>query len=315
MMKFAEAVDGKRLLAALSVLFCAFAAFPAFCQGADFTGLWQGTRTEDGDTEDLSVNLTQSGSSVTGTFTTYSDCGLLSNIAISGSTTSSTTANFSGNFYCVNYAVNMTISFANATLSGNTMTGDYSTCSSEYGCNYGTFSLTRLQYLLSVTKSGTGSGAVSSNPSGINSCTGSCSSNFNAGSHVILTATPAFGSVLTSWSLAGCSAPGTCTVTMDAIKNVTATFGPLCAERLVWLGGSSFYLLIQNAYDHITTDGQSIKMQAVDFPEDLLLDDTRAVNLQGGYDCAYSSNTDAWSVVNSMTISGGGITVEQLIVQ
>jgi hypothetical protein len=88
-----------------------------------------------------------------------------------------------------------------------------------------------------------------------------------------------------------------------------------CVQRLAWLGGSSFYTHLYDAYGHITTDGQSIKTQAFDFAEDLVLGDLRAVTLQGGYDCGYSSNTDAWSVVNSMAISGGAVTIENVSIQ
>ncbi|MCI0469532.1 MAG: matrixin family metalloprotease, partial [Nitrospirae bacterium] len=49
------------------------------------------------------------------------------------------------------------------------------------------------QYTLTVSKSGTGSGTVSSSPSGI-SCGVDCSESYNSGTTVILTATPAAGS-------------------------------------------------------------------------------------------------------------------------
>jgi len=73
---------------------------------------------------------------------------------------------------------------------------------------------------LSVIKSGTGSGTVSSNPAGIN-CGSTCSGSF--GGSVTLTATPATGSTFAGWSGA-CTGTGTCTVTMDGAKNVTAVF-------------------------------------------------------------------------------------------
>jgi hypothetical protein len=76
---------------------------------------------------------------------------------------------------------------------------------------------------LAVTKSGAGSGTVTSSPVGID-CGATCAFGFNAGSSVTLTATPAGGSVFAGWSGGGCSGTGTCTVTMNAAASVAATF-------------------------------------------------------------------------------------------
>lgn len=78
-------------------------------------------------------------------------------------------------------------------------------------------------YTLTVSTSGTGSGTVSSSPSGI-SCGSDCTENYNQAASVILTATPASGSTFSGWSGGGCSGTGTCTVTMSADTTVTASF-------------------------------------------------------------------------------------------
>ena len=85
---------------------------------------------------------------------------------------------------------------------------------------------------LTVQKTG-GVGIVSSAPSGIN-CGTDCIGSYAAGASVTLTATtdPPSGSVFTGWSGGGCSGTGTCTVTMDAPKTVTAPFhGQRSAHR------------------------------------------------------------------------------------
>ncbi|MFC6920217.1 InlB B-repeat-containing protein [Meiothermus taiwanensis] len=75
---------------------------------------------------------------------------------------------------------------------------------------------------LTVSKSGSGTGTVSSNPAGIN-CGANCTANFAQNSTVALSAVADSGSNFTGWSGA-CSGTGTCSVTMDAAKSVTATF-------------------------------------------------------------------------------------------
>jgi len=77
-------------------------------------------------------------------------------------------------------------------------------------------------FALTVTKAGTGTGTVTSNPAGID-CGTNCAANYANGTVVTLTAAPAAGSVFSNWSGA-CTGAGSCTVTMDAAKSVTATF-------------------------------------------------------------------------------------------
>lgn len=75
-------------------------------------------------------------------------------------------------------------------------------------------------YSLSVSSSG--SGTVTSNPAGVTGIGGQAS--FSSGASVTLTATPASGSTFTGWT-GDCSGTGTCQLTMNANKSVTATFG------------------------------------------------------------------------------------------
>lgn len=76
---------------------------------------------------------------------------------------------------------------------------------------------------LQVLKAGTGSGTVTSSPSGIN-CGSTCSKSFSSGTTVTLTATPAAGSVFAGWSGGGTSGAGTATINLTSNTTVTATF-------------------------------------------------------------------------------------------
>lgn len=75
---------------------------------------------------------------------------------------------------------------------------------------------------LTVARSGTGSGLVSSAPAGV-TCGGDCSETYPDGSSVTLAATAATGSSFSGWSGA-CSGMGSCTVTMTDDRHVIATF-------------------------------------------------------------------------------------------
>jgi uncharacterized delta-60 repeat protein len=79
---------------------------------------------------------------------------------------------------------------------------------------------------LTLAKAGSGSGTVSSSPSGI-SCGSACGHAFTYGAPVTLTATAPASSSFAGWS-GDCSGTGTCTLTMSANHTVTATFMALC---------------------------------------------------------------------------------------
>jgi Fe-S cluster biogenesis protein NfuA len=77
-------------------------------------------------------------------------------------------------------------------------------------------------YGVTVTKTGAGSGTVASSPPGI-TCGSDCSESYAGGTSVALSATAASGTIFTGWSGA-CTGTGTCTLVVDAAKNLTATF-------------------------------------------------------------------------------------------
>jgi len=89
-------------------------------------------------------------------------------------------------------------------------------------------------FTLSVNE--TGSGTVTSSPTGID-CGSTCSANYASGTQVTLTATPVSGGSFTGWSGA-CSGTGSCIVTMNAAKSVSATFSQVNYALLVGVSGS-----------------------------------------------------------------------------
>jgi endoglucanase len=94
-------------------------------------------------------------------------------------------------------------------------------------------------FILTVTKAGTGSGTVTSSPTGI-SCGGTCLKNFASGASVTLTPAAASGSTFAGWSGA-CTGTGNCVLSMSASRTVTATFNSsnaACANPTTFSGNT-----------------------------------------------------------------------------
>jgi hypothetical protein len=99
-----------------------------------------------------------------------------------------------------------------------------------------TGTLIPLNWNLTVTKSGTGSGTVAGN--GIN-CGGTCSALVPDGTSVSLTATPTGSDTFTGWSGA-CSGTGACNFVMTANASVNAVFSSTPTNpTITWTGPSS----------------------------------------------------------------------------
>ncbi len=78
-------------------------------------------------------------------------------------------------------------------------------------------------YLLNISLDGNGTGIVVSEPAGI-LCGTDCSEDYDHNTLVTLTATPSLGSTFTGWSGDCTNSNGTCQITIDEAKFVTATF-------------------------------------------------------------------------------------------
>ena len=117
---------------------------------------------------------------------------------------------------CVESGINNSVGDIGArTATINLEPGETVTC---------TFTNTSKQFTLTVNKAGIGTGTVTSDPVGIN-CGADCTENYLWNTVVTLTAVPGPDSFLVGWS-GDCSVPDTITtVTMDADRACTATFG------------------------------------------------------------------------------------------
>jgi hypothetical protein len=101
-----------------------------------------------------------------------------------------------------------------------------------------TFVLNPLQ--LKVTKAGTGTGSVSSSPSGISACSTSCTHEFGESETVTLSGLPGANTQAARWS--GCDSVNSeddCLVTMSAAREVTATFDLVTHQLTLTKTGSA----------------------------------------------------------------------------
>jgi hypothetical protein len=115
-------------------------------------------------------------------------------------------------------------------------------------------------FILSITKSGNGSGTVTSNPIALN-CGISCNATLTTGATVSLVPTPAAGSTFTGWSGHADCTDGS--VTMNTNKSCIATFNkPNVNVHAEWLHNRAELLTNQTKYADINGDG---KVDAVYF--------------------------------------------------
>lgn len=94
-----------------------------------------------------------------------------------------------------------------------------------------------VQVTLTVEKTGTGSGRVSSTTPGIQ-CGRDCLHRYAPGAHVTLRAHPKPGSVFGGWTGGGCGTAPVCSVTVDGDTRVTARFDPGAFRLTVQKGGT-----------------------------------------------------------------------------
>ena len=175
----------------------------------------------------------------------------------------------------------------------------------------GTLTVEAASVTYPLTVSIAGAGSVHSSD-GFISCTGTtgCSYDYASGTIVTLTAT-ASNSTFTGWSGA-CTGTAPCVVTMDAIRNVTATFDSAQNVRI----GSNYYLSIQSAYN-AANDGATLEVRDqsfMEFMEDILFNRPVTVILDGGKDAGWNSNGFS-SVSGSLTISDGTVDVRGLVIR
>ncbi len=102
----------------------------------------------------------------------------------------------------------------------------FSNAAGDATTNAATLTVAETLNSLTVSKTGTGAGTVTSSPAGI-ACGATCEASFSSTATVTLTAAASAGSSFSGWSGSGCSGTGTCVVAMSEARIVTASFADL----------------------------------------------------------------------------------------
>jgi uncharacterized repeat protein (TIGR02543 family) len=192
---------------------------------SDFTG-WSGDCTGTG----TCVVTMDAAKSVTATFTLKTFTLTVANAGTGTGTVTSSPAGINCGADCSEvYDYNTVVTLTPAAATGSTFTGWSGDCTGTGSCvvtmdqaRSVTATFTLQQFTLTVATAGTGSGTVTSSPAGIN-CGADCSEVYDYNTAVTLTPAAATGSTFTGWS-GDCTGTGSCVVTMDQARSVTATF-------------------------------------------------------------------------------------------
>ena len=169
----------------------------------------------------------------------------------SGTVTSNTGGINCGSTCSANIASGASVTLTASAASGSSFAGWSGACSGTSTCTVtmsaaravtATFN-TASTFALGVTRAGTGSGTVTSSPSGIN-CGSTCTANYASGTSVTLSQSAASGSTFAGWS-GSCTGTGSCVLSMTAARSVTATFntsgggtGGTCANPVTFTGNT-----------------------------------------------------------------------------
>jgi len=166
-------------------------------------------------------------------------------------------------------------------------------------------------YALTLSLAGTGGGSVSGNLS--------CMSGSSCQPLAIAINTPVnlipladSTSIFTGWSGACTNSSGSCTLTMNSAKTVTATF---TAAPRVKVGVKEFATIQGANNDAATQNNAIIKLLEGTLTENVIFGRSISLTLDGGYNAAFDSVSTETTVKGSMQLRAGTVRVKKVNVR
>lgn len=163
--------------------------------------------------------------------------------------------------------------------------------------------------VLTITKAGTGGGMVTPDPGVVVWSGNTGTAGYARNTVATLHASANHSSIFEGWSGAGCSGTQDCSVTMDNVKTVTATFTAAPNART----GGNLYSTLNYAYDAVTADG-IIEAKAVVFNENLTLNQGMDFTLNGGFSDDFGTQSGYSGLNGVLTIESGSVSVDRLVI-
>ena len=200
----------------------------AAASGSTFTS-WSGCDSTSGNTCTAVMN---SAKSVTATFTAVQQTLNVTKAGTGGGAVNSSPAGINCGTTCTATYNNGTSVTLTATPDGTSTFTSWSGCDTTSGntCTVAmtatrnvAATFTTTQRVLTVNRTGTGTGTVTSSPSGIN-CGSTCTANYANNTAVTLTAAADSSSTFGGWTGCDSTSGNTCNVTMTSDKTVSVTF-------------------------------------------------------------------------------------------
>ena len=118
---------------------------------------------------------------------------------------------------------------------------------------------------------------------------------------------------------------GTYTVTLTAcnaggcsdseVKIEFVDCSGVCGNDHIKVGENYYATSLQEVYNNKLAPGETLQAQAVNFTENLTLDQAKTVNITGGYDCSYANSGMVTTLNGILTINSGTLTVSNLVIQ
>ncbi|MFA6054979.1 MAG: putative Ig domain-containing protein [Thermodesulfovibrionales bacterium] len=95
-----------------------------------------------------------------------------------------------------------------------------------------------------------------------------------------------------------------------AVKNFSIAIQQILPVKI----DTGYYSNLQDAYD-ACSDGGIVKIQAIDFLDDLVCDHNVSIILKGGYDSGFTVNPAYTTINGKLTISNGKVILEKIIIK